>query len=143
MNKICVFILILLTATLANAKSKTLQDNLKKEYGNCYTDIVRNLNSCKPSSCTYPDLTDARAWKAITIIGMVNKQCYVTYYSYIGEQITTDPDHCFYNRKQNLDLTVAYRRLFSSNSSVVIADTKDLIQRLTYVNCKKLDSKAK
>ncbi|MCT4635872.1 MAG: hypothetical protein N4A31_06520 [Rickettsiales bacterium] len=139
MNKICILVLILLTANFASARSATLQDNLKEEYGSCYTDIVKNLNSCNPSSCTFPDLRDAKAWKAITIIGMVNKKCYVTYYSYVGDQITTDPDHCFYSRQQNLDLVVAYRRLFSSNSSVVIADTKDLIQRLTYVNCKKHD----
>lgn len=134
---------MLLTANLAVARSTTLQDNLKQEYGNCYTDIVRNLNSCKPSSCTYPDLTNAKTWKAITIIGNVNKQCYVTYYSYVGDEITTEPDHCFYTKDQALDLVVAYRKMFSSNSSVVIADTKDLIQRLSYVNCQKIDNKAR
>lgn len=143
MNKLWFFILILLTANLVDASSITLQDNLKKEYGSCYTDLTRDLNSCRPSSCTYPDLTDSEAWKAITIIGLVNKQCYITYYSYIGQEIITDPDHCFYTRDKLRELMMSYRRMFSTNSSVTIANTKEKIYKQTYANCKKMDSKAK
>lgn len=141
MNKLCVFIMLLLISSLANARSGTLQDSIEKEYGSCYTDLVSNLNSCNPSSCTYPDLRDSKAWKAITIIGMVDKQCYITYYSYIGSKITSDPDHCFYTRDQMSSLASSYRKLFKVNSSIVIANLRDKINKITYNNCQKMASK--
>lgn len=135
------FLIILLASGLANANS--LQSQIKDEFGSCYTSFVNDLAACRPSSCTYPDLTDSKAWKAKTIIGMTNNKCYVTYYSYIGQKIITDPDHCFYTRDQLGSLTNFYRKLFNSSSSVQILDLKEKINYLTYIDCKKNDKQKK
>ena len=141
MNKLFFIILMCLTANLANASS--LQGQIKEEFGSCYVSFPRDLDSCRPSSCVYQDMTDSKAWKAKTIIGMVDKKCYVTYYSYIGQKIISDPDHCFYTQDQRNELVSYYRRLFKSNSSVQIVDLKKNINYLTNIDCRKNDKKVK
>lgn len=135
-----VFIMALFISVVAKADSDSLQAELQSEYGNCYGKFADNLQNCSPSSCTYPDLTDAKSWKAQVINGIVNNTCYVMYYSYIGQNITTDPEHCFYDKDQQALLTQLYRKLFSAGTSVDILSIKEKIQYITYANCKTRDA---
>ena len=137
MNRLYFIILLFLANNIANANSIPLQ--IRSEFGSCYESFPNNLIACKPSSCTYPDLTDSKSWKAHTIIGMVNNKCYITYYSYIEKKIISDPDHCFYNKKQIDSLVSYYRRLFKTESSFEVIDLKEKINYLTYIDCKKND----
>lgn len=131
----------------ADSSSDPLQDQLKTEYGTCYDTFTMNLGNCAPSSCAYPDLSDAKAWKAQTINGYVNGKnglCYVMYYSFVGQQVTSNPDHCFYDAKQLKNLTDLYRKLFTKGATTIdILSTKDQIHYLEMQNCKKQDEDKK
>lgn len=131
---------ILFIGSFADADTDQLQAQLQSEYGSCYNKFADNLQSCTPSSCEYPDLTDAQSWKAQVINGIVDKTCYVMYYSYIGQTITTNPDHCFYDRDTQALLVQLYRRLFMSGDTEEILALKSKIQYLSYNGCKKRDS---
>lgn len=142
MKKTTYVMLMLLLSNLAYGVE--IKKQTETEYATCYGAFDANLYECKPSTCSYPDLTDAKAWKAHAIIGEVNKKCYVVYYSYVGSQITSDPDHCFYTKEERVLLGDYYRSLFKANSAVKVADLKEKIARLSYVDCKKkekLDNK--
>lgn len=121
-----------------------IKKQTQTEYATCYRTFDANLYDCKPFTCSYPDLADARAWKAHAIIGEVNKKCYVVYYSYIDSEIISDPDHCFYTKEERVLLGDYYRSLFKASTAVKVADLKEKIARLSYVDCKKkekLDNK--
>lgn len=117
----------------------TIQSQIRHQYGNCYESLPNNLPVCRPSTCTYPDFTDSKAWKAITIVGSSNQGCYVMYYSYIDQQIINEPDHCFYNKNQLSALSGYYKNLFRTNSSIDVVEMKDKIAYLGAINCKKND----
>ena len=136
------------TANIVNATKPSkaddtaaVQEQLRREYGSCYDDFALNLASCKRSTCTYPDLTTAKSWKTQVINGMSNKECYVMYYSFMGEEITSDPDHCFYDKDTVATLVHYYKRLFHSDSDVEIMNLKGKINYLSLDNCKKNEDK--
>ena len=141
MNKLLFTILLLLISNLANANS--VKSRLKEEFGSCYEYFDNNLFACRPSSCTYPDLNDSKAWKAKTIVGMNNDKCYVMYYSYIGQKVINEPDHCFYNKSQLKMLANTYNMLFQATTSIQAAELKEKINYLTYLDCKKKDEQNK
>lgn len=141
MKKIVSIVFAVLFASFVQASS--VQEQLKAEYGNCYSYWDDNLYGCKPASCTYPDATDAKAWRAQTIVGKVDKKCYVMYYSYIGQKIVGEPDHCFYDPDQLSLLAGYYRSLFAAKSSIKVVDLKDKINNIIYIVCKKSDVQKK
>lgn len=142
MIKLIVLILISLSS-YAVADAGTIKSQVQAEYGDCYDKFDSNLQSCTPSSCSYPDLTDAKSWKAQTISGMVDGRCYVMYYSFVGQEITSNPYHCFYTKDQRFDLAGFYRRLFNAGTSMDILSYKEKIEYLGMQNCKQNPEPAK
>jgi len=143
MKELLLSLSIIFASLIAMADASQLQVEIQNDYGNCYNKFNDNLKNCVPSSCTYPDLTDAKAWKAHVINGIVNNTCYVMYYSYIGQQITTEPEHCFYDKATQASLAEMYRQLFSAGNAIDIINLKEKIQYLSLVGCKtKLDNSA-
>lgn len=146
MNRLFILVMMLVASSfVANADYDTnqLQDQLRREYGSCYDEFADNLASCKKSTCTYPDLTTAKSWKTQVINGMVDKKCYVMYYSFMGETITSNPDHCFYDRETVETLYTDYKKLFKSGSAVDIMALKGKINYLSYQGCKKREEEDK
>ena len=130
---------ILLTITFSTANAATIPEQLQGEYGNCFRKFQDNLAGCTPSICNYPDLNDAKSWRAQSVRGIVNDKCYVIYYSYIGNQVTGEPQHCFYNQQQLQNLAQAYKDLFYTDSAISVIDLKSKINQLSYVDCKQKD----
>ena len=110
-----------------------IQKGVENEYGDCYKKFKEDIEYCTPSSCVYPDLSGAKAWKAHVVRGMVNQKCYVIYYSYIGSNIIGKPQHCLYDDKQLEKIYKGYRDLFTTKSAFHITDIK---HRLNEVNNK-------
>lgn len=137
MIKIALLILSLSIQALADERDADVQHQIKTEYGSCYTQFAQNLDTCKAFSCTYPDLSDSKAWKAQRISGIQNGFCYVVYYSYVGADIIGSPDHCFYSTEDYKALSALYRILFSTNSPVDSIETKSKIISLNARVCKK------
>jgi hypothetical protein len=138
--QIVIIILAIFTSTLAfsyDPESTDIQAQIKNEFGACYKDFQPNLASCIPSTCTYPDLSDSKAWKAHVIRGMVNDKCYVIYYSYVGSTVLGEPNHCFYNKSQLSSMTDFYKTFFTTNSSISLIDAGEKIDRTNYSACKK------
>jgi hypothetical protein len=127
---------LLLFNSQAYSADRSIQDIVKSEYGDCYSTFKQNISYCRPSSCTYPDFSDAKAWKTHIIRGKIDNKCYVIYYSYLGKNIIGTPEHCFYSR-ENLDkLSSLYSALFSTSSAFEMADAKDQINQLHRNVCK-------
>ena len=141
MKRYFYFLAILLTSFISVADDTNIQNQLKDEFGSCYASFKDNLASCTPYVCNYPDLSDAKAWKAQSIRGFVENKCYVVYYSYVGDQIIGSPDHCFYTKDQTTMLSDLYKTLFGANSIIIVTDTKNQIVQLNYSACKKNDPK--
>jgi hypothetical protein len=142
--QIVIIILAIFTSTLAfsdTPDNTDIQAQIKNEFGACYNDFQPNLASCIPSTCTYPDLSDSKAWKAQVIRGMVNDKCYVIYYSYVGSTVLDEPIHCFYNKLQLSSMSDLYKTFFTTNSAMLLSDTREKIARTNYNTCKKNSSK--
>lgn len=116
--------------------SKNIQDIVKNEYGDCYGIFQKNISYCRPSSCTYPDFSDAKSWRAHVIRGTSDNKCYAIYYSYLGKEIIGTPEHCFYSKDDLDKISSLYAILFSTNSALEMADTKDQIYQLQRNICK-------
>jgi|GEM_PF-5686950 hypothetical protein len=136
--KIKLFIVALLLfsySTYAN-DDKSIQEIIKNEYGNCYPTFQKQITYCKPSSCSYPDFSDAKAWRAHNIRGISDGKCYVIYYSYLGKKIIGTPEHCFYSNDDLHKLGSLYATLFTTKSAIEMTITKDQINQLHRNVCK-------
>lgn len=129
-------VILVFLSSYAVADAGSVRSQIQAEYGDCYNKFDDNLQSCTPSSCSYPDLTDAKSWKAMTISGMVDGSCYVMYYSFVGQNITSNPYHCFYTKNQRFDLAGLYSRLFNAGTTMDILSYKEKIEYLGMQNCK-------
>lgn len=127
---------------LADEREANIQNKIKNEFGSCYDNFPSNLKDCISSVCAYPDLNDSKAWRAQTIKGYYNDSCYVIYYSYIGNQVTGTPDHCFYSKFQQKNLAEYYRLLFTATTNVLAADARTRIAKLNDMVCQKAPSAA-
>lgn len=141
MLKVSTLIIILFLSSVLSAseQASTIQEQLKSEYGSCYKTFTNKLSDCTAFTCNYPDLSDAKAWKAQAIQGVVDDQCYATYYKYIGQKIVGSPLQCVYNEKIKQNLVDAYRNLFSTDSAVDMADAKQLINHINSSVCRVLE----
>ncbi len=142
MIKIFVFLVVICTSFFSWAEGENTEDQVKLEFGTCYNTFDKSLENCLPFVCSYPDMTDAKAWKAHAIKGTVDGSCYVVYYSYVGKEIVGSPDHCFYSTNQTQNLTNAYKRLFSSNSNFDINEARAIINKINNAVCEKNPSKS-
>ena len=85
---------------------------LESEYGTCYKKFQENLGACNPFICSFPDLNDAKAWKAQSIRGTYGDKCYVLYYRYLNDKVIGEPLHCYYTRDIVENLVLYYHQLF-------------------------------
>ncbi len=136
MKKHLFLALILLMSTITFAEDSDILTQIKTEYGNCYGRFRDDLLYCNLSTCNYPDLADAKAWKAQVVRGLVDNKCYVVYYSYVGDQVLGSPEHCFYTTEQVKILSGLYTDLFFNNSIEIITDAKAKIARFNTSICK-------
>jgi len=128
--------IFLFTSMLAIADDNSrVQMAIENEYGACYPKFQENLEHCLASSCVYPDLSGAKAWKAHIVRGMVNDKCYVIYYSYIGNNIIGEPLHCFYNSEQLKFVSKLYRDLFTTIAAFDVPDLKSKIAQVNAQAC--------
>ena len=114
-----------------------IQEKIKEEFGSCYESFQKNIESCTPFSCSYPDLSTTKAWRANVIRGMVNDKCYVISYSYLGSNIIGEPEHCFYSNEDKESISLAYSILFSTDLVIKMAEAKDEINALNSRVCRR------
>ena len=143
MNKYLFFILSFFISTIAVADEQKLnvQAQLQSEYGNCYDKFQNNLSICNPSTCNYPDLSDAKAWRAHIIRGPVDDKCYVIYYSYVDSDIIGNPIHCYYDKTQVESVSSLYNQLFKTEAIAQATDIRGKLNEVMYNRCKTKNSK--
>lgn len=142
MRLLMLFLWLIASSTFADEREANIQNKIKNELGSCYDNFASNLRDCVSSVCAFPDLTDSKAWRAQTIKGYHNDSCYIIYYSYIGNQIIGSPDHCFYSKIQQQNLTEYYQQLFAATSSLLAGDAKTKIAKLNELVCQRAPSVA-
>lgn len=139
MNILFYIIIYLFSSSLsfADYRDANIQSEMKEQYAGCYESFVNNLETCAVSSCSYPDISNNKVWKAHVINGIKNDSCYIIYYSYLGSEIIDSPEHCFYNKQDQRLLFILYQNLFSQTSAIEIADIKTKIIYLNNSACTK------
>lgn len=139
MNILFYIIIYLFSSSIsfADYRDANIQSEMKQQYGSCYENFANNLETCTVSSCSYPDISNNKVWKAQTINGIKNDSCYAIYYSYLGSEIIGSPEHCFYNKQDQRLLFVLYKNLFSQTSAMEIAEIKAKIIALNNSVCTK------
>lgn len=141
MSKYILFVmsLFLHVFAIADNRDADIQGKLKIDYGNCYSKFSEDVLNCNSSTCNYPDFSDSKAWKAHTIKGLVNGECYIIYYSYVGKQILGSPNYCFYSKEQTVILGNLYKDLFSNGSIISVAEIKNKIASINMQVCRTKD----
>ena len=120
----------------ANDDSQTIQDIVKSKYGTCYKTIGQAISSCQSYTCVFPDFSNLKIWRANSIREMRGDDCYVIYYSYLGNKIIGNFEDCKYSVEQRRALSNLYAALFSTQQAIDMASLESQIADINKAACK-------
>lgn len=121
---------------LASSSGNSIQDIVRSKYGTCYKTIGDAIGGCNALTCVYPDFSNLKIWRANSIRGNQGNNCYVIYYSYLGDQIIGNYLDCYYTPEQRSALSNLYASLFSTEMAIEMASNETQINSINQIACK-------